>query len=141
MKGFKTDSVTISTDEKEPRVKVLVTGGRKYGHKNTDAVMLLNDELDQLHAMLGITDLAHGAAEGADSLADQWAVANKVRVHRFKADWDKYGLAAGPARNELMYKVFKPDLVVAFPGGSGTENMCKVATLGGTNVRYVGRVR
>lgn len=135
---LKAESLSITTDEMEDRVKVLVTGGRNYG-SNQDDLMRLHDELDALHAMIGITDLAHGAAEGADTHADQWAVANDVRVHRFRANWRKYGSAAGLQRNALMYKIFQPDLVVAFPGGSGTEDMCKVATLGGTRVKYIGR--
>jgi hypothetical protein len=122
----------FNTVEEEPRVKVLVCGGRKYADNDR-----LRNELDALHAMIGITDLAHGAADGADTLAGEWARENGIRVHAFPAQWTKHGKAAGPIRNELMYKTFQPDLVVAFPGGNGTRHMCDHATLGGTNVRYV----
>ena len=49
--------------------------------------------------------------------------ANGVVVEEFKADWDKFGRAAGPIRNAQMLREGKPDLVVAFPGGRGTANM------------------
>ena len=131
------DEVRINTVEAAPRVKVLVCGGRQYGRFWRGEHERLRCELDSLHAQIGITDLAHGDAEGADTMAGLWAEENGILVHKFPADWKKYGQAAGIQRNGLMYRVFKPDLVVAFPGGNGTANMCKVATLGGTHVKYI----
>jgi len=71
----------------------------------------------------------HGAAKGADTLAGIWAKRRGVAVTECRADWPALGKAAGPKRNEAMldalsalqaegYRVG----VVAFPGGSGTEN-------------------
>lgn len=131
--GFQlTEAPSFKTVDCEDRVKVLVCGGRRFFGEER-----LAKELDTLHAMIGITDLAHGGASGADTLAGEWAKANGIRVHVFRADWERNGKLAGPMRNELMYKTFQPDLVVAFPGGNGTRHMCDVATLGGTNVRYI----
>jgi hypothetical protein len=41
--------------------------------------------------------------------------------------WEFHCKAAGPIRNGNMLLLSKPDLVVAFPGGSGTVGMCKKA--------------
>ena len=49
----------------------------------------------------------------------------KIDVLWFDADWQKYGRAAGPIRNKQMLDEGSPDLVIAFAGGRGTENMVK----------------
>jgi hypothetical protein len=48
-------------------------------------------------------------------------------MEEYKAKWDKYGKSAGPIRNKKMLDEGKPDLVFAFPGGPGTNNMIKQA--------------
>ena len=46
-----------------------------------------------------------------------------------------YGKAAGPIRNQQMLDEGKPDVVIAFPGASGTADMINRAGL--TNVPVV----
>jgi hypothetical protein len=41
------------------------------------------------------------------------------------ADWDRYGLAAGPKRNQRMLDEYSPEFGVAFPGGRGTADMIR----------------
>lgn len=101
--------------------RVLVCGGRAY----TDASTLYR-VLDKLRPALVI----HGAARGADLLADAWARGNKVPVESYpitKADWDQYKLGAGPRRNILMLERSHPDKVIAFPGGNGTAHMTRIS--------------
>jgi hypothetical protein len=52
----------------------------------------------------------------------------------FPADWEKYGKAAGPIRNQQILVEGKPDLVVAFQGGRGTANMVSRAQQAGVPV-------
>src|SRR5216684_4086692 len=68
-----------------------------------------------------------GGATGADQFAMEWA-ATKPEIKRYvcHADWETHGRAAGPIRNEKML-TWKPDLVVAFPGGVGTADMVRRA--------------
>ncbi len=40
-------------------------------------------------------------------------------------------------RNQQMLKDHTPDLLVAFPGGSGTANMIERARLAGIEIRYL----
>lgn len=110
-------------------MKVLVCGGRDFDNR-----AFVWSKLDALHAERKFTALMQGGARGADALAAEWG-RTKSGIQRYacKADWEKYGRAAGPIRNKRMLE-WKPDLVVAFPGGSGTANMVKLATDAGVEV-------
>ena len=103
-------------------MKILVCGGRDY----YDSVKVYRI-LDALHAKAEITLLVHGDARGADTLAGMWAKDRKVPCMAYPANWTKHGTAAGPIRNKLMLKLEKPEIVVAFPGGSGTAHMRRIA--------------
>lgn len=107
-------------------MRVLVCGGRDF-----DNADLLYTTMDTLHATRRIKLVIHGAAKGADDLAEWWAYHNHVLVMRFpisKEEWDTVGPSAGPRRNKKMILLGKPDLVVAFPGGTGTADMVKQAS-------------
>ena len=83
---------------------------------------------------LGPSLVIHGGARGADSLAAQWCIKQRVPEMVFRAAWSQVGLAAGPRRNARMLAEGRPDLVVAFPGGRGTEDMVRKARLAGVRV-------
>jgi len=71
--------------------------------------------------------VVHGDAPGADTTANK--VCKEVGIDQVKipANWTKYNRAAGPIRNQLMIDLLVVDLVLAFPGGDGTANMCEQA--------------
>ena len=111
-------------------MRVLVTGGRKYQDRR-----MLFEVLDYCSAKNDeITLVIEGGASGADTLAREWGQARYVPVLTMFADWQKYGKAAGPIRNGEMLEKAKPDLVIAFPGGVGTENMIKQSHEAGIEV-------
>lgn len=97
-------------------MRVLVCGGRKYWNKEK-----VRGVLDTLLKSTAIKSVVHGAATGVDSLAGEWARKNNITEERFPADW-KQGKKAGPIRNQQMIDT-NPDLVIAFPGGKGTEDL------------------
>ena len=111
----------------EPRPK----GGRDFIDKG-----LVAATLDRLHAERKFTLVIHGAAKGADSLAEEWAKSRKVPTIPCPANWKRYGRGAGPIRNKQMLDL-KPELVVAFPGGSGTRHMVEIARKAGIEVMVV----
>jgi hypothetical protein len=111
---------------------VLVTGGRDFADRRW-----LSEVLTELNARYNFRCLIHGAARGADSLAEEWGLQNGVYPKPFPADWQKHGRKAGPIRNAEMLKE-KPDLVIAFPGGKGTADMVKRAKQAGIEVIEVG---
>jgi hypothetical protein len=101
-------------------MKILVCGGRDYDkHKRIASVLGLFDELDPI--------IIHGAAKGADTLAAKWAQWKGFKAIAFPADWEKNGKAAGPIRNQQMLDEGKPDVVVAFGGNRGTNDMVRRA--------------
>lgn len=114
-------------------MRVLVCGGRDY--KNVSKV---RHALEAVHAKRGITLLIEGGATGADQLAREWAKTAGVQVQTCKAEWDKYGKAAGPIRNTEMLLHWKPEGVIAFPGGTGTADMVAKAKNAGLKVWEIG---
>lgn len=108
-------------------MRILVCGGRDFNNR-----ALFNKAL-QPYASKENT-IIHGAARGADSLANTWAYDNDCEVIAYPANWDKYGKRAGYIRNVQMLNEGKPDLVIAFPGGKGTEMMALLAESAGVSV-------
>lgn len=104
-------------------MKVLVTGGRNFSD-----IDKLIDVFEFIHKQVNITTIVHGAAKGTDSLADSWAEFKNILRKPYPANWNKYGKSAGIIRNRVM--LFEnPDieLVIAFPGGAGTNDMIKIS--------------
>lgn len=108
----------------KPR-RVLVCGGRSY--PDHQRVFMRLDEVHGSPTWGPIGSICQGGAPGVDHFAYNWAIQRGVSASTFEADWETHGRAAGPIRNRRMLDEFKPDLVIAFPGGPGTENMCKQA--------------
>jgi hypothetical protein len=84
-----------------------------------------------------------GGADGLDTMARWECLERKITVFTYKAEWDKYGLAAGPTRNKKMldrlleYQEKGYEISVhAFPlsGGKGTPGMIKMAENAGVTV-------
>lgn len=75
-----------------------------------------------------------GGARGADMLAKSSCIALGIEHREILADWVGHGRAAGPIRNQQMLDEGKPDLVVAFPGGTGTADMVRRAKAAGVRV-------
>ena len=82
--------------------------------------------------------IIHGGCKGADSIAGYLAKQFGFQVRVFKADWNKYGKAAGPIRNKQMLDEGNPNLVVAFHNAleesKGTLDMVSQAKKAGINV-------
>lgn len=116
-------------------MKILVCGGRDFR-----AMEFLDKTLDELQDELSpdkIEVLIHGCANGADTLAEKWAIRHGIPTVGCAADWATHGKAAGPIRNQYMLSAGKPDLVIAFPGGAGTRNMVQQARKAGVEVRVI----
>ena len=113
-------------------MKVIVCGGRDFeDHK------LLNETLDEIHERMDISCVVHGDARGADRMAAMWAHRKKIRVVPYPADWNTYGNSAGPIRNTQMLKEENPDMVIAFPGGTGTNHMRQISEEANVHVMVI----
>lgn len=112
---------------------LIVCGGRDY-----DDAACVRRVLNGLAADRGSLPLVlrHGGATGADTLADFWASARGVTRAAYPANFYPNGRldrSAGPRRNAAMLAA-GADLVVAFPGGSGTADMIRRAKAKGVPV-------
>jgi hypothetical protein len=110
-------------------MRVLICGGRDY--RNIDLVFKVLDEIKDISCIIS------GGATGADRLAETYAAKRNIKTEIYKADWTKYGPAAGPIRNGLMLQLGRPDLIVAFPGGKGTSDMIRKGVAAGVSVRTI----
>lgn len=106
-------------------MRVLVCGGRDFN--NYEVVKQWVDSFSPTH-------IIEGGAKGADTLGWKYAKSNGIDFTTFKAEWDRHGKAAGMIRNQQMIDEGKPDLVVAFQGGRGTQDMIKRAKKHGIEV-------
>ena len=111
-------------------MRILVCGHRRYSNMSRIRRLLEKHKA---------TTVAHGGAPGADQCAERAALRLGLPVMEFPADWKSHGRAAGPIRNSLMLKIFKPDLVLAFPlrGSRGTWDMVNRAHLAGVPVEVI----
>lgn len=101
-------------------MKIAVIGSRNYKNIN------LLDEV--LYGFISREDvIITGGAEGVDKHVMDFAKKEGIELEVFYPDWDKYGKAAGPIRNELIIK--DSDLVLAFWDGEskGTKNSIDLA--------------
>lgn len=109
-------------------MRVLVCGGRDYRDSYTLGAWLYG-----IHQDAGIDVIIEGGATGADELARRFAEWAGIRCETYPADWSM-GKQAGPIRNRQMLEEGRPDLVLAFCGGRGTENMVRQAERAGVRV-------
>jgi UDP-N-acetylmuramoylalanine-D-glutamate ligase len=107
-------------------MRVLVCGGRDYSD--------IRKVFATLGELSGMEFLMFGCASGADAIAHQWGERMRMDYRKFFAKWTEQGKGAGPIRNQRMLDEGKPDLVVAFPGGSGTADMVRRAKAAGVRV-------
>lgn len=112
-------------------VRVLVCGGREFSND-----LMMAAVLDHLHSIHQFSHVIEGEQRGADVMARDWALSRGIEVVPFPADWNKYHRAAGGIRNTRMLNEGKPDLVVAFPGHTGTMDMVRKSKERGVPVIY-----
>jgi len=105
---------------------IAVVGGRDFGtikdstnpksraQAESDYKLLAYTLNDLINIPTDVT-IVSGGARGADTLAENYAKMIGVNTIIFKADWKKYGRAAGMIRNKDI--IAQADVVVAFWDG------------------------
>lgn len=124
---------------------VQVTGDRNW----TDRVRI-ERALDRLaadipwmsHGVATLVTLRHGNARGADLLFAEAAEALGWQVVPYRAEWEKYGRAAGPIRNKQMVEAQPPADIVLWAhddieNSKGTKNMLEQCRKAGLPTRRV----
>ena len=132
----------------------LVCGGRTFGLTGKEK-HFIHVKLDQIIKPKTEKDLntkdwiITGGAPGVDTVADEWGKSYWFKRAIYRADWKnlenrpkseirwvegKYGYydcLAGFTRNQKMLNENPIDVVIGFPGGSGTADMIRRAKRSG----------
>lgn len=114
--------------------RILVTGSRYWEDRKG-----LFQVLETAARGLNKVTVVHGACPtGADSMASEWCqmyTAAGITEEAHPADWNQYGKAAGPKRNQQMVDM-GANLCVAFlmKNSRGTKDCIKRAHIAGIEV-------
>lgn len=112
-------------------MRILVCGGRAF--EDEDFLYNYLDDYFTRNNLWYKAILIQGGAIGADLMAARWALSREQACCQVNALWEKLGRSAGILRNGWMLRL-KPDVVIAFPGGRGTEHMCRISEEAGIPV-------
>lgn len=125
-------------------MRVLVTGSRDWSDGKTLYDALSYTYLDWKRSGPPYSEefvVVHGAARGADTLAQAWveSVGSQdayITAESYPAEWERYGAAAGHKRNKVMVDT-GIDLCLAFPLGKspGTRGCMRLAKKAGIPVK------
>jgi len=109
-------------------MKTIIAGTRTATERHTFIALM---SCEWRHEITGVLC---GMAKGADTHGKAWANANKIPVSKWPANWDAYGNAAGPIRNQQM--VDRADALIAVWDGksSGTADVIAKAKAKGLRV-------
>lgn len=128
MGGDQVKGRIISISDAPRGARIIVCGGVDFSDR--DLIFIALDELAP-------SEVAQGAAPGADTLGHEWALSRSVPCRSYPARW-RYGKLAGFARNEHMFNDFRPDGILSAPGDRGTRHMEMTGLEGGVWVVRVG---
>lgn len=107
------------------QIRIVVAGCRDYNNYE-EAKEYIDLCIEKIEGNKEIIFLS-GGCSGADLLGERYAIEKGYRIEKHPAQWEKYGRAAGPKRNEEMANVC--DFVICFWDGKskGTKSMIKFA--------------
>ncbi len=105
--------------------KVVVAGCREYNDYR-EASEFISDCIKDIREKYTLVFVS-GGCRGADKLGEKYAKENGFKTEVYMAEWDRYGMRAGPIRNEKMAE--KSDYIICFWDGKskGTKSMIDIA--------------
>ena len=102
-------------------IRLIIAGPRDYYDREN-----VFCHIHMFQGKFGIDEIVSGGASGVDTLAEEYANLYQIPFKLFPADWEKYGKAAGPIRNQQMAEY--GNVLLAFDRGTkGTKNMIETA--------------
>ena len=106
-------------------LKIVIAGCRYYNNYN-EAKEYIDFCIREIKKNNTIVILS-GGCRGADAIGERYAIENGYEIRKFVANWDKYGKAAGPIRNEQM--AIEADYIICFWDykSRGTKSMIENA--------------
>lgn len=123
--------------KRETMKLLILVSGSHHNDISPEFVVKKLDEYAKGANHLGVSvSVLHGAADGVDAVADEWARSNGFEVASIEADWKKWAGLAGEIRNrKLLDAVLKAKaagwtvMTMAFPSkrSKGTWSMVKMS--------------
>lgn len=101
-------------------MRVIIAGSRKVKDYDFVARQIKDSGFE-------ITTILAGGCKGVDELAVRYAEENNIPYEPFNADWKKYGVHAGPIRNEEMARHADALIAIPYKDSKGTNNMINIA--------------
>ena len=86
--------------------KVAIVGSRKFTNYT-----LMKKVLDPVRDKIAL--IISGGADGADTLAQQYAKENGIPIHIYYPNWKRFGKSAGLKRNVIIANL--AEKMIAFP--------------------------
>jgi hypothetical protein len=112
--------------------KVIIAGSRDFNDYER-----LKEACDSILSNITEIEIVSGTAKGADQLGERYAKERGYTIHKFPADWDKYGRSAGYKRNAQMAE-FGTHLIAFWDGISkGTQMMIDLSKQKGLKVKVI----
>lgn len=111
-------------------MKVIIAGSRYPSNKAVLNVLdsLITNEVEKL--------ILYTSNTGVPGISAHWAEENNKKVSYYSLNHDQ-GRAASAVRNRNMLSKESPDLVIAFPGGSGVRDLVKASSSKGVPVKSI----
>lgn len=99
-------------------MKIIIAGSRTITNIN-----ILIEAIKQSEFKINSNDeIVSGGAKGVDSLGEEYAKQNNIKVIVFKPDWNRYGIKAGVIRNSQMAQ-YADCAIVVHCGSKGSIDM------------------
>ena len=106
-------------------LKIVIAGCRNYNnyYEAKEYIDFCIREIKKNNTIV----ILSGGCKGTDMLGERYAIENGYEIRKFVANWDKYGKAAGPIRNEQM--AIEADYIICFWDykSRGTKSMIENA--------------
>lgn len=93
-------------------MRILITGSRNFSDENL--IRRLFTKIKHQAKGKKVTIVSGNCPTGADAICEKVAESLGFEVERYPADWEKYGRAAGPKRNQTMVDA-GAKICLAFP--------------------------
>lgn len=116
--------------------RILICGDRNWSNKKR-----LFDVMISIIRKHDTECIIEGEARGADLMGKEFAEYYRLLVHKYPADWTKFGRTAGMIRNKQMLDEGKPTMVIGFhndiSSSKGTKNMLDISKKAGIKTLIV----
>lgn len=99
-------------------MKIIIAGSRTISDIN---ILIKAIKLSAIE-ITSNDEIVSGGARGVDTLGEQYAKQNNIKLTVFKPDWNKYGIKGGVIRNTRMSK-YADCAIVVHCGSKGSIDM------------------